>query len=178
MQLLLDMLTVPTVLAALFVISGLVYSHITGRPLVVFHSGKPPALREGDETDEDIQEFVTLESMQGVWRMASVGRNGNFAPEELVDEASILMKIEDDRFWIGDTESAGRIRIRNHVLPTQMDQLADGEVSRCIVRFRNNGLEIFQAESGKRRPKTFTPVQYNGASLATFARVSDSSGEF
>ena len=99
-------------------------------------------------------------------------RNGNFAPQEVVDESNLVMSISENSFELNDSSTSGTLKIRNNVLPTYMDQLDhDGDVHRCIVRFRNGELEICQGEVGKKRPLHFSEVRFEGASLTRFKSI-------
>lgn len=170
MDFLLNLLTYPTILAAIVVVMGLIYSHVTGRPLIVMYPD--PSKRTDNHTDESVQEFVTIDSIQGQWRMVSVGRNGNFAPQEVIDESNLVMSISGNEFELSDSGSSGTLKLRNNVLPTHMDQLDDdGDIHLCIVRFRNAELEICQGEVGKKRPMHFSEVRFDGASLTRFKSI-------
>ncbi|EAQ79740.1 TIGR03067 domain-containing protein [Blastopirellula marina] len=172
MELILKMLQYPTILAAGVVVIGLVYSHVTGRALFVYY---PNGKENGDSSEGDeVIDFVTLDSLQGVWRMVSVGRNGNFAPQEMIDKGNVIMSITGDRFCLENSGERGKLKLKNHLLPTHMDQLSDnGSPLLCIVRFIDGELEICQGDSGKKRPRHFARDRFDGASLARFAKVMD-----
>jgi uncharacterized protein (TIGR03067 family) len=154
------------VVLVILVIWATIYKRRTGKPFIVWDSG------ERDHDPSDLVENVTLESLQGVWRMVSVGRNGNFAPQAVIDQANLVMKIDGNRMGMADEQTGATFTLNQGVVPNELDQLADdGDVHLCVVRFRNHELEICQGEPGKPRPTNFRARRRDGASLTRFERV-------
>lgn len=132
-------------------------------PDLSMHEAKP---------DDEIIENVSLETVQGRWRMVSVGRNGNFAPQHVIEKGNLVMTITADRYLLNGTQEGGRLKICGGSMPTQMDQLGDdGDSHLCIVRIRNKELEICQAEVGGKRPSDFRAMRSDGASLTRFEKI-------
>jgi hypothetical protein len=71
-------------------------------------------------------------------------------------------------------QTGGTFAINCDAVPNEMNQIAeDGDEHLCIVRFRNQELEICQGEAGKPRPTHFRAKRRDGASLTRFKRVAD-----
>lgn len=51
----------------------------------------PKVLAQGSE--DVIIDHVSLDRLQGLWRMISVGRNGNFAPKEVIEKSNFTIAI-------------------------------------------------------------------------------------
>ncbi|WP_040769416.1 hypothetical protein, partial [Novipirellula maiorica] len=47
----------------------------------------------GQDSKEVIIDNVSLDEIQGMWRMISVGRNGNFAPKEVIERSNFTIAI-------------------------------------------------------------------------------------
>ncbi|MDB4766939.1 hypothetical protein OAG71_04545, partial [bacterium] len=111
----------------------------------------------------------------GLWSMVSVGRNGNFAPPDVIKRSAIAIAIIGNTFTVTNTLKLSTVEIKNDVVPNELDQTADddGETHLCIVRFRNGMLEICQAEVGKPRPTDFSHQRTDGASLTLFQKTAD-----
>jgi len=122
---------------------------------------------------------ITLETLKGKWRMVSVGKNGNFAPAKMILDARIFMIIEGDRYTIiteGQNADEGTIKLDVSKKPVHFDQHVTsgddaGSTHLGIIRFRDGMLENFQGDNGCPRPKEFTRIWNDGASLAAFRRV-------
>lgn len=125
-------------------------------------------------------EPVTLESLQGKWKMVSVGKNGRFAPATFVASAKIYMTIHGDKYTVtndGTIGDQGIIKLDTSQTPVHFDQHIKqgddaGNVHLGIVRLGNGVLENFQAEKGCPRPRKFVTKWSDGASLAKFRRIS------
>jgi len=158
-----------SVVAVIVYIWGLVYSRLTGKPFIVidWDAGKP------DYDPADLVENVSLESLQGTWRMVSLGRNGNSAPQHGIEQANIVMKIDGNDMRIVNDQSRSTFTLNNDVVPNQMDQIGDGDEHFCLVRFRNHELEICQGEAGKPRPTNFRAKRRDGANLTRFKKIAD-----
>lgn len=125
---------------------------------------------------------VTLESLQGKWKMVSLGKNGNIAPAAMIENAEIYMHINGNKYTVitaGETGDQGTIKLDMSQQPVHFDQYImqgedAGDVHLGIVRFRDGILENFQGDKGKPRPKQFVRQWSDGASLAGFKRVSTS----
>jgi len=85
MELILRMLFVPAVVLAVLVVCSVIYRVVTGKPFFVFDDGKAKLWET--QPDDKIVTKVTLESIEGLWQMVSVGRNGNFAPPEVIENS-------------------------------------------------------------------------------------------
>lgn len=119
-----------------------------------------------------VVDHVTQESMQGLWRMISLGRNGNFAPQEHLDKMNFAIAIVSNTMTITNSLEMSTFELNNTVVPNQLDQFADdGDKHLCIVRFRDGKLEMCQGEAGKPRPVDFNRKRKDGASLTLFERV-------
>jgi uncharacterized protein (TIGR03067 family) len=148
------------------VIWAMVYTRRTGKPFIVWDSGEP------DHDPADLVENVSLESLQGTWRMVSVGRNGNFAPQHVIESANVVMKIDGNKLRMVDDQTGAIFTLNHDVVPNQMNQIADdGDEHLCVIRFRNYELEICQGEPGKPRPTNFRANRRDGASLTRFKRI-------
>ena len=119
---------------------------------------------------------VTLASLQGTWRMVSVGKNGRFAPKSFLAMARICITIEGDRYKVavnGRVDGRGTIVLDESTSPALLDRHIEvgddaGQVRLGIVRFRHGMLEEFIAEKGCPRPKQFVRRWNDGADLAIF----------
>jgi uncharacterized protein (TIGR03067 family) len=155
------------VVVAIVIIWGIVYTRRTGKPFIVV---------DWEYNPNDLVENVSLESLQGTWRMVSLGRNGNFAPQQGIEQADIVMKIDGNQFRIVGDQTGGTITLNCEVHPNEMNQIDDdGDEHLCIVRFKNHELEICQGEVGKRRPTHFRANRRDGASLTRFKKIALSS---
>lgn len=122
---------------------------------------------------------VTTANLQGKWLMVSVGKNGNFAPKEVILGARIYMMIEGDRYTVtsnGKIGDRGIIHLDTSKNPVTFDQQITagddaGNKHLGIIRFVGEDLENCQAEAGSPRPKDFARRRSDGASLARFKRV-------
>ena len=104
--------------------------------------------------------------------MVSVGRNGKFAPPKVIAETGITIAIVGDTFTDTNTLELTNVRLNNATIPNMLDQIQDnGDAHLCIVRMRNQFLEICQADNGKPRPTDFAHARIDGATLALFERV-------
>jgi uncharacterized protein (TIGR03067 family) len=125
-------------------------------------------------------EPVTLESLQGKWKMVGVGKNGRFAPATFIASARIYMTIQGDKYTVtndGTIGDRGIIKLDTNQTPVHFDQHIQygddaGSVHLGIVRFNDGILENFQAEKGCPRPKKFLTKWSDDASFAKFRRVS------
>jgi uncharacterized protein (TIGR03067 family) len=124
----------------------------------------------GEQPGDKIQSLFALDDIQGEWKMVSVGKNGNFAPSMVMQNSDLRMVIDGERYSVNG--SAGKIVLRSEGTSTIMDQLDDnGDTHLCIVRLRNDELEICQGEVGDSRPVDFNPERSDDASLTRFARI-------
>src|SRR5262245_44750611 len=122
---------------------------------------------------------VTLEQLQGRWRMVSVGKNGNFAPPGMFANVKIMMVIEGSRYTVisnGEQGDGGTIQVDSTKSPAHFDQRIDrgddaGKSHLGIIRFREGMLEHCQADKGRERPKDFSRKRKDDASLACFRKV-------
>lgn len=122
---------------------------------------------------------VTLEALQGEWRMVSVGRNGNFAPAAVIQSSNIRMIITGNEYRVvneGTIADQGTLVLDAANRPAHLDQHIShgaeaGSVRRGIVRLRDGLLEHFQGTSGGSRPEQFVREWSDGTSLAGFRRV-------
>lgn len=122
--------------------------------------------------DGEIVDLVTLESIQGLWRIISVGRNGNFAPPEVIEQENVAIAIVGNTMTLTNTLELSSIELNNDVIPNQLDQTdQNGDTHLCIVRMRGGNLEICQGEVAKPRPTTFDRQRNDGASLTMFEMV-------
>lgn len=122
--------------------------------------------------DGDVVDLVTLESIEGLWRMISVGRNGNFAPPEVIEKGNVTVAIVGNTITPTDTLELSTIELNNNVIPNQLDQTdQNGDKHLCIIRMRGGNLEICQGEVGKPRPTSFNRQRNDGASLTMFEMV-------
>ncbi len=127
----------------------------------------------GDETP------VTLEALQGKWKMVGVGKNGNFAPPAMVAKMKITMTVEGNRYTVtadGEVGDQGTIKLDTTQNPVHFDQHITagseaGLVHLGLVRLRDGLLENMQGETGAPRPKKFASKWNDGASLASFRKM-------
>ena len=163
-------------LIAAFVLWGVIYTWTTGKPFIVVHSGSPNPKAVERDFEEVIVDHVSLDHLQGLWRMVSVGRNGNFAPKEVIEKSNFTIAIVANTLTNTSALTMSRIEIKNDVVPNHLDQTdEDGETHLCIVRLRNHHLEMCQGEVGKPRPIDFNRKRRDGASLVLFERIATSS---
>jgi uncharacterized protein (TIGR03067 family) len=173
MELILRMLFVPAVVLVVLGVSSVIYKLVTGKPLFVFDDGKTKIWKT--QPDDDIVVDVTLESIQGLWEMVSVGRNGNFAPPELIEQSQVAIAIVGNTSTMTKTLELSTVKINNDFTPNHLDQTDEnGDKHLCIVRMRNGLLEICQAEVDKPRPSDFDHMRSDGASLTLFKRTEGS----
>jgi uncharacterized protein (TIGR03067 family) len=136
-------------------------------------SGSKPKA-PGPAVADNIVDNVSLESIEGLWRMISVGRNGNFAPKAVIDKANLTIAIVGGTFTVTNSLEMSTVELNNKVTPNQLDQIdANGDKHLCIVRLRNGCLEICQGEAGRPRPTDFNRKRKDGASLTMFERIAD-----
>lgn len=122
---------------------------------------------------------VTLENLQGRWRMVSCGQGGRFAPKDMILGAQIILKIEGDRYTTtirGEVDEQGTLKVDTTKEPVTFDQYVKtgkdaGRVHMGIVRMRKGDLEHCQAEIGQPRPKDFARKRKDTASLVLFKRL-------
>ncbi len=119
---------------------------------------------------------VTLESLQGKWRMVSVGKNGNFAPPAVIASKKTFLIIQGDQYSVITNDAkgdAGTIKLDTSKSPVHFDQHITsgsdkGQVHLGIVRFRVGLLENCQGDIGDPRPKDFARKRKDDASLVCF----------
>ena len=63
------------VFSAIVAVWALIYTKLTGKPFIVINPGNTTPTQP-----ERAGEPVTLDLLQGQWRMTEVGKSGNFAP--------------------------------------------------------------------------------------------------
>jgi uncharacterized protein (TIGR03067 family) len=128
--------------------------------------------------NKDEEMPVTIESLQGKWRMVSVGKNGNFAPPQFIANTRIFMLIDGDTYKVetnGSIGDVGKLVLDTTKSPVCFDQVITGgsdagKTHLGIVRFRDGLLENCQAEKGNPRPKDFNRNRKDNASLASFRK--------
>jgi uncharacterized protein (TIGR03067 family) len=126
----------------------------------------------GAQLGDEILNQISLQDMQGCWKMVSVGRNGNFAPPEFFEQEIVRFVIEGVRFGIEPSNTTGTLKVDNSFQPVHLDRCDDdGDVHLCIVRIRNDELEICESEIGADRPQSFDPERKDNASLTRFKRI-------
>lgn len=161
---------VPALVFAALAIWAIVYKLSTGKPFIVVHGGRNDTTAR--DHDGEIVDLVTLESIQGLWRVISVGRNGNFAPPEVIEQGNIAIAIVGNTMTLTNTLELSTIELNNDVIPNQLDQTdQDGDTHLCIIRKRDGNLELCQGEVGKPRPTNFDRQRNDGASLTMFEMV-------
>ncbi|PHS02348.1 MAG: hypothetical protein COA78_21460 [Blastopirellula sp.] len=124
---------------------------------------------------------VTLDALQGKWRMFSVGKNGNFAPPGVAYKAKIYMVIKGNAYQTitdGTPGDQGKIQLDESAKPVHFDQHitkgeSAGDIHLGIVRICDGVLENCQGDAGNPRPKNFDKQRNDNASLASFKRVGD-----
>lgn len=129
-------------------------------------------------TDEVIND-VSLDAIQGDWKVVSLGRNGRFAPESHLASANMTFSISGRQFENlaeSGTLELEKVTSSTSELPeavvTHMDQRGStGDLHKCIVRLVNGQMEVCQAEVGKPRPVDFKRKRKDGASLVRFEKV-------
>ena len=164
------------ILAAAFFVQW-IWSRVTGKPLLSANTNATGS-SNASAADDRIIDSVTLEAMQGEWELVSIGRNGNFAPQHVIDNSRMTMSIDGDNMSVVESDGSSKLKVDNGVSPTQLDQLDDdGDLHLCIVRIRNDELEICQGEVGKDRPTDFNPNRSDGASLVRYAKQAESQSQ-
>jgi uncharacterized protein (TIGR03067 family) len=152
--------------AAVMAIWGFIYTKRTGKPFIVIDSGKPkspPPVATGEP--------VTVDLIQGRWRMIECGKNGKFAPIFELALSNFVMEISGDRFTLAGSNEGGRLQIDGSSFPTVMDQICDdGDIHRCIARLVDGQLEICQGDANKPRPADFSRSRKDDATLTRFSR--------
>jgi len=161
---------VPAIVLAALAIWALIYKLTTGKPFIVVHSGRNDA--PAPDAESEIVDVVTPQSMEGLWRMISVGRNGNFAPPEVIERGNVAIAVVGNTITDTATLELSTFQLNNDVIPNQLDQTdQNGDTHLCIVRMRGGHLEICQGEVGKPRPTNFDRRRHDGASLTLFELV-------
>ena len=123
------------------------------------------------------KDCVTLEDLQGRWRMVSVGKNGNFAPPQMFINTRIDLLIEGTSFTVftnDERNKVGHFQLDSTQNPTHYDEhFTEGDTGTnlCIVRVRSGEIEFCQAEEGDPRPKNFSEKRTDGATIARFRRT-------
>lgn len=162
------LIIVVVVVWVIVAVSNFISRKRTGKPVIVIDWGAPKTAPPPAITGEP----VTLDTLQGRWRMIEVGKNGKFAPIFETALSNFVMEIAGDRFSFSSNEG-GRLHIDNATFPTAMDQIGDdGDTHRCIVRLIDGLLEICQGDVNKPRPKDFARARRDDASLVKFSRGS------
>jgi uncharacterized protein (TIGR03067 family) len=160
------LIIVVVVISVVVAICNFISRKRTGKPFIVIdwgtpQSAPPPVITGGP---------VTLDNLQGRWRMVEVGKNGRFSPVVETALSNFVMEIAGDRFSLPSNEG-GRLHLDNGTFPTAMDQIGDdGDIHRCIARLIDGQLEICQGDVNKPRPKDFSRSRRDDASLVRFSR--------
>tara|TARA_R110002072_G_scaffold302332_1_gene484757 strand:- start:58 stop:570 length:513 start_codon:yes stop_codon:yes gene_type:complete len=164
------LLVFAAVAAVIIWVWSYIYTKRTGKPFIVIDSGKsestsPKASRiEGDQ--------VTLEQLQGEWRMLECGKRGRFAPIEEIALANVRMLIDGTNLLMVDSGEKDAISLDESTFPTEFDQVDDdGAVTRGIARFLDGQLELCQADAGKPRPSDFSRARSNPNTVVRFTRI-------
>jgi hypothetical protein len=114
MELFLHMMFVPAIVLAALAIWALIYKLTTAKPFIVVHSGRKDAPAPDDEGG--IIDVVTPQSMEGLWRMISVGRNGNFAPPQVIERESVAIAIVGNTITDTATLELSTFELNNAIL--------------------------------------------------------------
>ena len=123
-ELVLRMLFVPAVVLGVLVVVGCIYQKRTGKPFVAYDNGKPELWKM--QPDDDIQDVVTLDELEGLWSMVSVGRNGKFAPPDVIQQSAIAIAIVADTLTVTNTLKLSTVKINSDVIPSELDQTIRG----------------------------------------------------
>ena len=71
---------------------------------------------------DSIIDYVSRESIEGRWRMISVGRNGNLAPKEFIDKANGTGAIVGSTCTLTDGVEVSTIELNDDTVLNQLDQ--------------------------------------------------------
>lgn len=161
-------------LIAAFILWGIVYTWTTGKPFIVVNFENPSP--GSTDTAPAIEgQAVTIDALQGEWRMLECGKRGRFAPVEELALADVRMKVLGDRLTMLGSGATDILHLNGSTFPTELDQVGpDGEVTRCIARMINGQLELSQADVGKPRPTDFSRLRSNPNTVVRFTRLGDS----
>ncbi len=122
---------------------------------------------------------ISIDALQGGWRMVSLAKDGRVAPAAMIAGANIVMTIVGNRYRVfagGEESEAGAIVLDTSKSPVQFDQHIEvgddaGQKHLGIVRLSGGKLENCQGDVGRPRPTDFALKRTDGASLVTFQRV-------
>lgn len=67
--------------------------------------------------------------------MISVGRNGNFAPKEVIEKSNFTIAIVGNTLTNTSALTMSTIKINNDIIPNHLDKTdEDGNTHQCLVR--------------------------------------------
>jgi len=149
-----------------FILWGVGYTWITGKPFIVVNPGtanKQLEIQKSKPTGNSIQKTPTLADLQGEWNIVSVGQNGGKAPFFIPWIVKARMVIDGDRYikiMGGKTFESGVLVISRDGDQTTFDEYVDtgddsGSVHLGIIRWVGKRIEHLQGKTGEDRPTGF-----------------------
>ena len=143
---------------------------------------KPAAAEEkptAAEKPADDQQKVLLDSLQGKWKMVSLGQNGDFSSPTDMTPHNIVFAIDGQKYTVtaGDeVQEQGTVAVDSEQDPPHLDQNVtdgpdSGKTHLGIFRLTDGKLENCQGAFGQPRPSTFESEKDSTASLAVFERA-------
>lgn len=118
---------------------------------------------------------VTLDALQGEWRVLEMGKRGRFAPIEELALADMRMRVSGERLTMITSGETDTLKLNVATFPTEMDQIGiHGETTRCIARMIDGHFEICQADAGQARPTSFSRERSNKNTIVRFVRLTRS----
>lgn len=140
---------------------------------------KPAGASSPQPSASKPDDSFSLKSLQGRWKMVSLGQNGDFENPRDMRSASIIFAIEGDRYSVsaGDkVQEEGTLLVDAKQDPPHLDQKISegpdaGKSHLGIVRIIDGKLENCQAAFGDERPDSFASGSSTTASLAVFERA-------
>jgi len=125
---------------------------------------------------------VSLQDLQGRWKLVSLEAEGKTAPTEDIEIMGYVLTIESEFFQMtlinGKTMEGGRLQLEPAARPVAIDQVIDegsdkGTTEKGIIRIKDGRLQWSEAHPGHERPRDFSTPKGANATLAIFQRLPD-----
>lgn len=139
----------------------------------------PPSEKAAADSATANSGSPTLDTIQGKWKMISLGQNGDYSNPSDMTAHNIIFAIEGDQYTVTageEVQEKGTLTVDADQDPPYLDQtVSDGEDSGKthlgIFRVVDGKLENCQGGFDQPRPGTFESEAGSTASLAVFERV-------
>jgi len=121
---------------------------------------------------------LTLDDLQGEWKIVSFGQNGGKAPFFIPWFVKFRLRIKGDKYtkYMGEKiVGKGRLRVKPKTSYSVMDEQIvggdeDGEVHRGIIRWVGRKIEHLQGKIGSERPEEFPYTKDSDCGYALMKR--------